>query len=92
VAPGSPADAARLSPNDEIVAVNGIYIERNLDEIMRLFGGTPVQLSFIRNKELLLTMIIESNESYYPNYQIIKLPEASENQRNNFQAWSHQEF
>jgi len=92
VAPGSPADAARLSPNDEIVAVNGIHIEKNLDEMLRLFRGTPVQLSFIRNKELLLTSIIEGNDSYYPIYHIIKNPGVNESQKQNFSLWAHQEF
>jgi predicted metalloprotease with PDZ domain len=92
VAPGSPADAARLSPSDEIVAINGIYIERNLDEILKMFSGTPVQLSFIRNKELLITTIIEGNESFYPNYLVLKQPEATEAQKENFRLWAHQEF
>jgi predicted metalloprotease with PDZ domain len=92
VAPGSPADAARLSPNDEIVALNGIAIAQNLDEIFRLFSGTPVQVSFIRSKELLITTIIESQENFYPLYRIVKKPGATEIQRNNFMLWAHREF
>jgi predicted metalloprotease with PDZ domain len=92
VAPGSPADAARLSPNDEIVAVNGIFIQRNLDEMLRLFKGTPVQLSFFRNKELIVTTLIEGNDSYYPRYHVIKNQDATAMQKQNFEMWSHVKF
>jgi len=92
IAPGSPADMAKLSVGDKIIAVNSISIDLNLNEVLSECKNVPVELFFTRNRKLFSAILIESPLRYYPVYQIVKRSVAGESQKQNFVLWANQEF
>jgi predicted metalloprotease with PDZ domain len=91
VAPGSPADLAGLSLNDEILAVNGMQVEKSLDELMRFAGDQDsgeIIMTVFRSKQLLEFSLAASEDHYFPDYFIVKSPDADEEKKWNFEAWA----
>jgi predicted metalloprotease with PDZ domain len=89
IAPGSPA-AAALSLEDELIAVNGRRIAGNLMTL--LSPAEPVELTFFRHKMLRQVTLQPGEQSYYPKYQVRKLPDAAAWQQENFRLWLKQAF
>ena len=92
IAPESPAEKAMLSVGDKIIAVNGITIEMNLNEVLREYKNVPVEISFVRIGELLTVPLSANGKRYYPVYQITKNSEANYLQKQNYKLWADREF
>jgi len=92
IAPDSPADTAKLSVGDKIIAVNDISIDMNLNEVLREYKNVPVEIFFVRNGRQLTVSLSENNDRYYPVYQIIKNADAGDIQKQNYKLWANQEF
>ncbi|MCX6352635.1 MAG: PDZ domain-containing protein [Bacteroidetes bacterium] len=89
IAPNSPADVARLSVGDEIVAINQIQTDNNnLEDVLRFGSDAEIELSFFRGKRLLKVKMQGNNDTYYPNRIMRKLKNLSEFQKDNFNKWS----
>ncbi len=92
VAPDSPADKAGLSINDEVIGVNGLILENNLHDFLTIEMGKHVTLNIIRNKKQMDIAMQQTSEEYFPIYTVVKIPIASEKQRENFRKWAGVEF
>lgn len=92
VAPGSPADTARLSKDDEIVAINGIRVQNNLKEWMEFFGPEDISLS-INSSGYIKEVKLEGNgQSFFPKYKIARKLKTTPEQKAAFESWSRQTF
>ena len=93
VLPGSPAAQAGLGTDDEIIAVNGIKVENNLDELCRNFSSDRLTLTVMTPmKKLKDITLVHSQERYYPQYFIRKMDEATNDQKAFFKSWVKQDF
>jgi predicted metalloprotease with PDZ domain len=92
VHPGSPADESGLAVNDEIVAVNGMRVNQNLAHLIQLQEGNTLELSIIRNGEVIDLDVYADDETYFPIYHLIKIDNATPQQRQNFESWAGQIF
>jgi predicted metalloprotease with PDZ domain len=89
IEPGSPADKA-LTKDDEIVAVNGIKVENNIDQLIG--SNNQMTLSIIRFGKFITKKIECDGKSYLPRYSIKKRSDATEQEKINFQKWIKNEF
>lgn len=92
VAPDSPAYSAGLSLKDELVALNGLKINHNLDELIAYYEGQTVELTIFRNGKLKLLQLMPGEETFFHELYLGQLENPSPKQTNNFQVWSHQPF
>jgi predicted metalloprotease with PDZ domain len=92
IAPESPAERVGLSLGDKIIAINGIAIEMNLNEVLSEHKTDSIEISFMRRNELLTVSLTKTDKRYYPVYQIIKKAEADSLQKQNYKLWANQEF
>jgi len=89
IAPESPA-AAGLSLEDELIAINGRRIEGNFANL--LAQAETVELTLFRNKMLRQVILNSDGQTYYPQYTVSKMPQASPEQNQNFAIWLKQVF
>ena len=84
VYPNSPADNLGLSINDEIVAINGIKINKDFDHWANYFKGEEIALSVKRELGEIYKIVFTANESYnaFKSYKIVK-----SNEIENFNSW-----
>lgn len=85
IQPGSIAEEA-LSREDELIAVNGRKIEKNLEELIG--NKKEVALSLFRNKELKTVFLRNTGQSYFQNWRIIQNPETKQKEKENFEKWA----
>jgi predicted metalloprotease with PDZ domain len=89
VAPGSPADIATLSINDEIIAVNGLHCDgSNLDALLNFFDNDVIHLTLFRAKNLLHLDLISTQERFFPYYFLHKQKDATQGQKANYMGWA----
>ena len=89
IAPQSPA-AAVLSLEDELVALNGRRIEGNF--LTLLDQAATVELTLFQNKMLRQVTLPYYEQEYFQKYSVAKLPDASFDQKQNFQLWLKTSF
>ncbi len=93
VAPGSPADMAGLSKDDEIVALNEIAVDGNLEELVQQFIGEKIALTTISPmKKLKDRLLIPGKTDYFPVYSIRKQEKADPDEQRFFKSWLNQDF
>jgi predicted metalloprotease with PDZ domain len=93
IVPGSPAALGRLGVGDEVVAVNGIKAESHPDELCRNFPGENIVLSVMTPMHKLKDItLVPAQQSYYAQYFIRKMTDATLDQQEFFKAWIGQEF
>lgn len=92
VAPGSPGEAGGLSIDDELVAINGIKVDRNLEELFAYHYEETIQLTIFRNNHLKQIHLVADEAQYFPKAFIAKQEDPSDQQKANFQAWSWVHF
>ncbi|MGZ5244518.1 MAG: M61 family metallopeptidase [Bacteroidia bacterium] len=92
IAPDSAADKAGLSINDEILAVNEIYVENNLNELLQFHEAEVISLHILRGKKILEIDLKVSTEEYFQIWNIRKVENATDNQKENFKKWAWVEF
>jgi len=93
VAPGSPADSAGITVNDEIGGINGHALQRNFHDWCGFYGHSAVTLTLLaEQREKAVTLISVPGKEYFPSFYIIKQREASEAQKKAYMAWAGREY
>lgn len=90
--PNSPADKAGLSVQDEIIAVNGMRVENNLNDLCVHFNEKRITFTVATNKRLREVLVITDGSLFYLNYSIAKNPKPTVAQKHNYEAWAHQKL
>ncbi len=88
IAPGSPAEEAGLSIEDELVAINGIKIDRNLEDLFAYHYEETIQLTIFRNNHIKQMHLIADGSQFFPNVNLDEQCNPSKNQKANFKAWA----
>jgi predicted metalloprotease with PDZ domain len=92
IAPGSEAEKAGLSKDDEILTINGIRIENNFTEWCNYFAGGKISLGVISRKELRLIEMSPGEKTYYPVYSIKRTGSPLKEQKAFFEKWLNTGF
>ena len=72
ICPGSSAELGGLMIDDEIISVNGLQINKNLDNWLQYFEHDNIQLEISRKGKFIKVEIPELNRKYFPKYSIVE--------------------
>ncbi|HVA99335.1 MAG TPA: PDZ domain-containing protein [Bacteroidia bacterium] len=93
VAPNSIADLAGLAVNDEIISINGIQLKDDFNEWCLLFQKEKIILTINSNEfQKSIALQAKSGTEYYPVYQVEKINEATDSQKETYRLWSGKKF
>ena len=70
--PDSPAEMAGLSMGDELVAFNGIQADQFLNTTVDMEKGEIMNVTVLRNRNLLEKQVVVSGEAYYLHPKLVK--------------------
>lgn len=88
VYPGSPAEKAGLSVEDEILSVNSFPFNNDLDRWLEYFKDKKIEMLVKRKYgELKDLKMVSSEELQYGNYIVRKLEESDKEQEDNYNRW-----
>ncbi|CAN5564078.1 PDZ domain-containing protein [soil metagenome] len=87
VIPGSPAEFAGLSKDDEVIACNGRKVEQNLNDLMSR-EKNEVILSVFTQRELRNIILKSDGKTYFDQVTIATIAEANEQQMQAFTSWT----
>ena len=87
--PGSPADIAGLSINDEILAVNNMRLQGNIDAWLNFYDGGIKTLLLNRNGRLLEKTLPEVNRFFYLTHTVHRLETLNQHQRKALKHWAN---
>jgi predicted metalloprotease with PDZ domain len=84
----SPAWKAGLAKGDEIVCVNGVKVEKNLDDLVIYYLSQPVTLTVINAMKRERHVTLEKTDAtYFHRYVIAEKENASIAEQKNFSEW-----
>lgn len=86
--PGSPADMGGLQLEDLIIAVNRNQVQGDFDQWVKHFDDQTIELSIFRSGRLLTLPLPRLNRTFFNEYSIAKLQDATKNQEKAFNLWS----
>ncbi|MEO6883314.1 MAG: PDZ domain-containing protein [Bacteroidia bacterium] len=93
VAPDSIADSAGLAVNDEIISINGFELKDDFNEWCSHFRKEKIILSVMTNGfQKSIEMQAVKDSEYYPVYQVEKVNEATDAQKEAYRIWSGKKF
>lgn len=92
IAPGSPAERSGLSVEDELVALNGVKLTKNLADLFDYHYGQTIQLTIFRNNHLQQIHLKANGKQFFPDVKLAKQKDPSEDQKQNFEAWAWVNF
>lgn len=87
VHPGSPAEAAGLAVNDDILGVNGMPVKADLAEWLRYFGRRPAELVVSSAGRVQHITVPPADQGFYPVYKVQKQDKMDENQARAWDKW-----
>lgn len=85
--PGSPADMAKLSLNDEILAINQYAVNSDLSQWVRYFETESIQFTIKRHSRILNIQIPNLGKRFFPIYKINKAKAPSNFEKRVFKKW-----
>jgi predicted metalloprotease with PDZ domain len=85
---GSPAAIAGLDPGDELLAIDGIRVtaEQLNERLQDYRGGDIIQICFF-HQDRLLTASVHLASPQPSRYEIVRLPNCTERQKQNLAGW-----
>ena len=97
VYPGSIADVAEITINDDILSINNMQVKTdstgtNFSEWCTYFGNVPMNLTVATNGIIKQITLQPRPNSYYKIAQMKKQISVNEKQKNNFEIWSKNKF
>jgi predicted metalloprotease with PDZ domain len=92
VLPGSPAERAGLSKDDEIVACNGWKVEGNLNDLVRQSVEGESSLTVFEQRKLRTIVMKRDARTYFDSVRIQQLEGADVEARKAFTAWTGLEW
>ncbi len=91
IAPGSPAERSGLSVNDKIIAVNGMEVNHNFNELVG-YHQKKGMLTFFRSGKLREVEINPDETTYYGTWNIVADEHAGEDQKQFYKSWTSRIF
>ncbi|RFC54978.1 M61 family metallopeptidase [Brumimicrobium aurantiacum] len=85
--PNSILDQAGAMVGDELLAMNGVSIQKNADRWARYFKNEEKVLIVNRGGKLIQLELPKSDEVYYQRYYLSQMKELSQAQKATFEAW-----
>ena len=85
--PGSSAELGALILKDEIVQVNGLAIDKNINDVVGFFQEYPLNLTVNRKGRILEIVCPNTNRAMYPIYKIKKVKIPSNFNKRIFKNW-----
>jgi len=85
--PSGPADLAKLSVGDEIVAVNDFALNGELDKWLSYFDDDAKTVTVLRGGKMLSFTFPEVNRNFYNKYSVSKITNPSNDQKRAFENW-----
>jgi predicted metalloprotease with PDZ domain len=97
VYPGSVADTAGITVNDDILSINNMQIKTdntgtNFSEWCTYFGNVQLILTIATNGIIKQITLQPKPNAYYKIAQMKKQTAVNEQQKNNFETWSKNKF
>lgn len=92
IAPDSIADKAKLKLGDEILSINGIRILGNLNEWSEYFQEEVITFTINSEDDTHKIQLTPTEERYYRTRWPKKIKEATEEQKDNYLAWTKRVF
>lgn len=97
--PSSAAERAGIQIGDEITSINGYSVKNNFTDWSGYFGSSKKEITKVKiclivsNSGYIRTIVMTpSGEDYYRIYYIKKMLSPTEQQKDNFNAWSHRRY
>ncbi len=88
VAPGSPAEKAGLSKDDELICLNNTKVEGNLNDLLKMEEGKKMTLEVFTMRQKKTVELSAGDKNYYSQYTIELLDEADSKQKERFTKWT----
>lgn len=85
--PSGPADLAKLTVGDEIIAVNDFTCDGAMNKWLSYFDDNAKTVTVLRDGRLMNFTFPEVNRNFYMNYSIGKVKAPDKDQRNAFDSW-----
>jgi len=85
--PGSLAELAGLSKDDEIAAVNAWKVENNLNDLLQL--PNEAELTIFSQKKMKSINLVASDKRYFDTIKLGTITDASEAQKAAFKSWTN---
>jgi predicted metalloprotease with PDZ domain len=89
VHPDTPADHAGLWTGDEILAVNGTTLYKNIQSLLKMNGGKEIQLTIARKNRVLNVAIKEDGFDHMHRYRLEYSANRDDEQKEMFQYWKN---
>lgn len=88
VYPGSPAEQAGLSVEDELLAINSNSINNDLDKWAQYFEGEEVRLLVKRKYTRIKELKMKANKDlFYASYELKNIESINKVQKGNYKSW-----
>jgi len=91
ILPGSPAEKAGLSREDEIISCNGWKVENNLSDLIKA-SSHPIQLNVFSQKVFKSVILSSTEKTYFDAVKMAVINDANEQQKASFKSWSGLDF
>ena len=88
IAPGSRADLAGVSEDDEIIAINGFKINGDLEQWLEYFQDDEIQLQISRKSQIIQLTCPHIDKPYYSEAKLKRCEKPDKNQEIAFGRWT----
>ena len=85
--PSGPADLAKLSIGDEIIAINDFACQGELNKWLSYFDDDAKTVTVLRDGKLMNFTFPEVNRNFYMTYSVGKLKDLSNDQKKAYENW-----
>ena len=86
VLPGSPAENAGLSREDELISCNGWKVENNLSDLIKA-NLQPIELNVFSQRKMKTIVLSTDSKTYFETVRIAFIPDANDQQKASFNSW-----
>jgi predicted metalloprotease with PDZ domain len=86
--PGGPADLGGVMLEDEVISINGISLNRDLDQWLEYFDDDLKKLLVLRKGQVVELLLPEVDRNFYMQYTVRPLDKMNTPQLKAFEAWS----
>lgn len=93
VIPGSPAEQAGICVNDEIHSINGHTVKGSFHDWCSYYDKDEIRLSLVsQNSRRYVYVKPTEGKEYFPSFFVVKVKDASTQQKEAYKAWSRLDF
>lgn len=88
----SPAANAGLSVEDELIAINGVKIDNNIEDLFAYYQADTMEMTIFRNHHLRQIHLKADGNTFFPHYKLVKQSNPAKEQKARFKQWAGVEF